>query len=128
MLATATRPILFAGIWGERRPMNEPDSAEWQAMASAPKDGTRVLVAVRASEQGPAEVDVVRWAKAGRSGEAGWIATDSDSGAPFVYAETELSSWMPLPTPLPPLPRLRSARVAAGAPAPASDENDGSAI
>jgi hypothetical protein len=81
-------------------------------------------VLVGASEQGPAEVDVVRWAKIRGSVEEGWIATDSDSDARFVYGEGELESWMPLPTAL---PSLRSARIASGKPPP-SDEMDGSAI
>ena len=101
--------------------MTRPDPGDWEPMATAPRDGTRILVALRASEQGPAEVDVVRWAKAGPADDAGWIATDSDSGARFVYAETELMSWMDLPTPLPKLRRARSRTASA-------DEIDGSAI
>jgi len=38
------------------------NTGEWRSMESAPKDGTAVLASVRASEQGPAEIDVVRWA------------------------------------------------------------------
>ena len=109
--------------------MTEPDAGQWQPLASAPTDGTRVLVAVRASEQGPAEVDVVRWTKAQGSGEECWIATDSDPDCRVVYADAELSGWMPLPTPL---PRLRSAGVASGRADPAKTndglEMDGSAI
>lgn len=81
-------------------------------MAGAPKDGTRVLVQIRASEQGAAEVDVARWARPDRAGEACWIAADSDPEVPIIYAEAELLCWMPMPAPL---PRMRSARSAAGA-------------
>jgi hypothetical protein len=102
--------------------MTQSDFTQWEPMATAPRDGTRVLVALRKTEQGPAEVDVVRWAT-GPSGEAGWVATDSDSGARFFYSEAELTSWMPLPTPL---PRLRSARMARNPTPP--DEIDGSSI
>ena len=33
------------------------NAGEWRSMESAPKDGTAVLASVRASEQGPAEVE-----------------------------------------------------------------------
>jgi hypothetical protein len=81
--------------------MAEIESADWQKMATAPRDGTRILVLIRASEQGAAEVDVVRWLRSPRTGEEGWVAIDSDSGARFVYAEGELQSWMPLPAAMP---------------------------
>jgi hypothetical protein len=87
--------------------MNEPDFGEWRRMAEAPRDGSRVLVAMRASEQGPAEVDMARWARPDRSAEPCWIAVDSDPDCQIVYADAELIGWMPLPTPM---PRLRSAR------------------
>ncbi len=77
--------------------MNEPEITDWRSMRTAPKDGTRILVTVRASEQGAAEVDVVKWAKADRQAEDGWIATDSDPEARVIYAEGELAAWMPLP-------------------------------
>ncbi len=103
--------------------MDRSGLSDWRTMASAPKDGTRILVTVRASEQGPAEVDVVKWAKPDRAAEAGWIATDSDAAAPIAYAEGELAFWMPLPRVL---PALRSTRIASGE--PYSGEIDGSAI
>jgi len=118
--------------------MSQPGSAKWARMASAPKDGSLVLARVRATEQGPAEVDAVRWAVSARSGEGGWVANDSDPFARVVYAEVELSGWMPLPTQVPGLRRaeaasaaqagLSSKRIAAGEPPAASDESDGSAI
>lgn len=77
--------------------MSESDGGEWRSMRTAPRDGTRILVTVRASEQGAAEVDVVKWAKPGPGAEAGWIATDSDPEARVIYAEGELAAWMPLP-------------------------------
>jgi hypothetical protein len=107
--------------------MSRPDiTTEWQPMTTAPKDGSRILVTVRASEQGPAEVDVVKWARPEAAAEPGWVATDSDADAPIVYAAGELASWMPLPSAL---PSLRSVRIAAGEPPPPySGEMDGSAI
>jgi len=102
--------------------MAEAQSADWQRMVAAPRDGTRILVLVRASEQGAAEVDVVRWLRSPRTGEEGWVATDSDSGARFVYAEGELQSWMPLPAALPQIAPSRRAAT------PDPDAIDGAGI
>ena len=44
--------------------MDETD--HWRNMASAPRDGSRILVTVRSSEQGPAEVDMAYWSRAER--------------------------------------------------------------
>lgn len=98
--------------------MDRDTNAAWRPMATAPLDGTRILVALNASEQGPAEVDMVRWAKPERNAEECWVATDSDAGSPVVYSSSDLSSWMPLPSPI---PRLRSRPAG-------PDEADGSAI
>ena len=56
----------------------------WASMRTAPRDGTLVLVQIRATEQGPAEVDAVRFAQSARSGEEGWVANDSDPFARVV--------------------------------------------
>jgi len=77
--------------------MAEAGMSDWRSMRTAPRDGTRILVTVRASEQGAAEVDVVKWTKAGPDGEAGWLATDSDPEARIVYGNGELAAWMPMP-------------------------------
>jgi hypothetical protein len=77
---------------------------EWQSMASAPQDGTLVLIAIRESEQGPAQVDVARWAKPARGHEKCWVSADSAPDCPIIYAEGELAFWMPLPTSVPRLP------------------------
>ena len=103
-------------------------SPKWASMITAPRDGSLVLVRVRASEQGPAEVDAVRWAISARSGEEGWVANDSDPFARVAYGEGELAGWSPLPTQR---PTLRSERLAAGDPPPATvtpDEADGGGI
>ena len=98
----------------------------WASMRTAPRDGTLVLVRIRATEQGPAEVDAVRFAQSARSGEEGWVANDSDPFARVVYAEGELAAWMPLPTQL---PKLRSARDTPPAPpVDVVDEGDGSGM
>jgi hypothetical protein len=76
--------------------MNEPD--RWRHMAAAPKDGRRILVTIRPSEQGPAEVDLAYWSKGDQFGTEGWRASDSSPGRLVEYAEPELKCWMPMPT------------------------------
>jgi holo-[acyl-carrier protein] synthase len=117
------RPIIGISI-AETRPMTD-DPSERQPMASAPRDGTLVLVAIRASEQGPEEFDHVRFATSARSGEGAWVATDSDPLARIAYADAELAGWMPLPGQL---PRLRSERTRETEPDATPEEGDGSAI
>lgn len=75
--------------------MAEPD--QWRHMSSAPLDGSRILVTVRPSEQGPAEVDVVYWARADQFGTEGWRSADSHPGNVVGYTDPELRCWMPLP-------------------------------
>ena len=86
------------------------DFGEWKDLASAPRNGTRILVEIKASEQGSAEVDMVRWEETERGGEGGWVSAESDPGAAIFYAEAELSGWMPLPSPLPAQRKLASRR------------------
>jgi hypothetical protein len=106
-----------AGMAGAKR---------WVSMATAPRDGTLVLVKLRASEQGPSEIDAVRWVTSARSGEAGWVANDSDPFARVAYAEGELAGWSPLPTQV---PRLKSEGIApAKVASPIEDETDGGGI
>ena len=100
------------------------DAAPQRPMATAPRDGSVVLVAVRATEQGAVGYDAVRFAKSAQSGEEAWVAIDSDPDMRIAYAESELAHWLPLPTQL---PELRSRRTAP-APSPPPDESDGSAI
>ncbi|MBW9068873.1 hypothetical protein [Agrobacterium pusense] len=69
----------------------------WRHMTSAPKDGTRILVTIRPSEQGPAQVDLVYWSNGDRLGAEGWRASDSSPGRIIEYAEPELKCWMPVP-------------------------------
>ena len=76
--------------------MTEP--GRWFTMKTAPRDGRRVLVTLRASEQGPAQVDVAYWAPQDRSGIEGWRSSDSHPGRIVAYADDELQCWMPLPS------------------------------
>ncbi len=69
----------------------------WRNMASAPKDGTRVLVTIRSVEQGSADVDVAYWASEDSLGIEGWRADDSHPGSIIPYADPEIICWMPLP-------------------------------
>jgi hypothetical protein len=73
-------------------------SDRWLNMTSAPKDGNRVLVTIRPSEQGAAEVDLAYWAKADQYGAEGWRSSDSSPGRIIQYADTEVKCWMPLPS------------------------------
>lgn len=74
------------------------DTEGWLSMASAPRDGSRILVTVRAAEQGPADVDLAYWSREDRYGPEGWRASDSSPGCIIAYAEPELKCWMPLPS------------------------------
>jgi hypothetical protein len=80
---------------------NAPVLGEWKPIATAPKDGTLVLVAIRESEQGPAQVDVARWAKPLRGNEKCWVSAESAPDCAIIYAEGELAYWMALPTSVP---------------------------
>ena len=62
------------------------EASGWREMATAPRDGTRILVTVRNSEQGPAEVDVAHWARADQFGIEGWRSADSHPGQIIGYA------------------------------------------
>jgi hypothetical protein len=99
---------------------------QWQNMAKAPKDGSRILASIRSTEQGPAEVDVVRWTKSKTLDDFCWMSTDSSHDCPIAYEEWELAFWMPLPSWV---PAVRTPGLAAQLPAvPKSDEKDGSGI
>ena len=70
----------------------------WRHMQSAPKDGSRVLVTIRSSEQGPAAVDLAYWSKGDQYGGEAWRSSDSTPGRIIEYAEPELKCWMPMPS------------------------------
>ncbi len=81
--------------------MSGKDFGVWRPIATAPRDSSRILVVIRASEQAAAEVDVVKWGFPQHSSDACWIAVDSDAECQFVYTDMELVFWMPLPTSFP---------------------------
>ena len=101
--------------------MEEPD--RWRNMGSAPRNGSRILVTIYPSEQGPAEVDLVYWSDGDSFGGDGWRASDSSPGHIIEYAETELKCWMPMPS-------ASHSRVSMPAPWQGGDEAelDGSGI
>ncbi len=76
--------------------MDEAD--RWRHMTSAPKDGSRILVTIRPSEQGPAEVDLAYWSNGDQFAGEGWRASNSSPGQIIEYAEPELKCWMPMPS------------------------------
>jgi hypothetical protein len=98
---------------------------EWQPIETAPKDGRLVLVAIRESEQGPAQVDVARWAKPARGNEKCWVSADSAPDCAIIYAEGELAFWMALPTSV---PRLLSGAIASSRLPQVPGEIEGSGI
>ncbi len=84
--------------------MSDDPMKGWSLMTSAPKDGTRILVVTRAGEQGPADVDVVRWMKPGKAtADACWVSTESSHDCAIFYDDWEVSYWMPLPDSIPPV-------------------------
>ena len=70
----------------------------WRHMRSAPKDGSRILVTIRATEQGPGAVDLAYWSKEDQYGGEAWRSSDSAPGRIIEYSEPELKCWMPLPS------------------------------
>ncbi len=98
----------------------------WKPMSGAPKDGTRILVVIRGSEQGPADVDVVRWTRPKRAAEDCWVSTDSSADCAIIYEDWEVAFWMPLPPTIAP---VRSPGLAALLPDfPPDQEIGGSGI
>ena len=85
--------------------MNETTPEQWRSMASAPKDGSRILAVIRASEQGAADVDVVRWQTNKRAADPCWTSTDSSHDCAIIYDDWEVAFWMPLPSSMPPVRR-----------------------
>ena len=90
------------------------EAPRWRPMITAPKDGTRIIVVIRHSEQDPADIDVVRWAQARRSGDPCWTSTDSSHDCAIMYEDWEVAHWMALPSTM---PSVRTPDMAARLPA-----------
>ena len=95
---------------GEARWDMRSEEMQWRSMASAPKDGSRVIAVIRGSEQGAADVDIIRWAQTRNSADACWISSDSTHDCAIVYEDWEVVNWMPLPSTMPAIrtPYMRS--------------------
>lgn len=74
------------------------ETERWRNMRSAPRDGSRILVTIRPSEQGPGTVDLAYWSNGDQFGAEAWRSSDSAPGRIIEYAETELKCWMPMPS------------------------------
>ncbi|XEN35121.1 hypothetical protein M728_005782 (plasmid) [Ensifer sp. WSM1721] len=59
-------------------------------MASAPKNGRGILVTIRPSEQGAAEVDLAYWSNGDQFGAEGWRAADSSRGRIIESADARI--------------------------------------
>lgn len=70
---------------------------QWRHMRTAPRDGSRILVTIRPSEQGPGAVDLAYWSNGDQYGGEAWRSSDSAPGRIIEYAEPELKCWMPMP-------------------------------
>ena len=79
----------------------QDESMQWRSMASAPKDGSRVIVVIRGGEQGTADIDVVRWMRPRNAPDCCWVSTDSTHDCAIVYEDWEVVHWMPLPLTMP---------------------------
>ena len=66
--------------------------SDWQDISTAPKDGTRVLVAARGM------VEAARWTNGGY-GAWGWHNAYSEREDPWEGNRLDATHWMPLPTP-----------------------------
>jgi len=76
--------------------MDEPD--RWRHMRNAPRDGSRILVTIRPTEQGPGAVDLAYWSNGDQFGGEAWRSSASAPGRIIEYAEPELKCWMPIPS------------------------------
>lgn len=101
------------------------DSLIWRPIRTAPKDGTRIIAAIRSSDQGGAEVDVVRWTQPRRGADACWTSTDSSHDCPIMYDDREVAHWMPLPSNM---PAVRTPAMASQLPTLPGAEAGGSGI
>jgi hypothetical protein len=65
--------------------------SEWQPIASAPKDGTRVLIC-------NAEGDSYHWAYVARCKRTRWLVLEANNGR-TVHVASDPTHWMPMPSP-----------------------------
>jgi hypothetical protein len=70
--------------------------SEWQDIASAPKDGTPILIFVPGSAQ---EVKEAWWALQYEGGPGYWSTPTGPAGRGYVILPEAPTHWMPLPEP-----------------------------
>lgn len=58
--------------------MDEP--YRWRHMRSAPRDGSRILVTIRPTEQGPGTVDLAYWSTGDQFGGDAWRSSEFRTG------------------------------------------------
>lgn len=102
--------------------MREFATVPWRSAASAPRDGTRVLVLIGASEQGDADVDVAHWGRQKYLTDPCWVSSESSADCAVIYGAHEVTNWMPLPQ------WTRPVATAAGSHTYGTLEIDGSGI
>lgn len=74
--------------------------SEWRDIASAPKDGTEILVfgpMLNADKKSPRDCMSVAYFKAFKDGTSLWCVGTTSAG--FLTAMNPLTHWMPLPSP-----------------------------
>lgn len=67
---------------------------DWQPIATAPKDGTLVIICERSGR-----VQVAKWCDAAWGGSPNWWCQLTSGGTDY-YPTTDVTHWLPIP-PLP---------------------------
>ena len=81
--------------------LSDENAMRWRPIASAPRDGSRIIAVIRGGEQGGADIDVVRWALTRGNADPCWVSSDSTFNCTVAYGDGELTHWMPLPSSMP---------------------------
>ena len=94
MLKDAQKEIVRLREENERLKSNQTQLlSPWQPIATAPKDGTDILIMTRET------MHVVRWENV--HGDFYYWVVDDNKHGPFTLRGNEPTHWMPLPEPAP---------------------------